>query len=261
MPLVSGKIFAVTGGASGIGAATCRLLAERGAAVLCLADVSSSGFASMHESIAKINLSTIVQCAKVDVSSAEEVNLWLHRIVSLHGDLHGAANVAGIAQGAGLRTTPTILEEDEAEWRRVFGVNLDGVFFATRAQVRAMKDLPRRHRSIVNVASIAAFSHVPDVYAYGTSKNACAYLTTCIAADVFWSGIRVNCVSPGITNTPLLPHFEPRAESLDEIQKLYRDQGYPTSEPDDVARTIVWLLSDESRPVFGANINVGACPP
>ncbi|KAG5951674.1 putative secondary metabolism biosynthetic enzyme, partial [Claviceps sorghi] len=196
MSSVCGKIVAVTGGASGIGAATCRLLAERGAAVLCLADVNGSDFASTREPIAKINPSTLVQCAKVDVGSSKEVNRWLHHIVSTHGDLHGAANVAGIAQGAGLRASPTILEEKDAEWRRVFDVNLDGVFYATRAQVRAMRDLPCRHRSIVNVASIAAFSHVPDVYAYGTSKNACAYLTTCIAADVFWSGIRVNCVSP-----------------------------------------------------------------
>nr|A8C7R7.1 RecName: Full=Chanoclavine-I dehydrogenase easD; Short=ChaDH; AltName: Full=Ergot alkaloid synthesis protein D; Flags: Precursor [Claviceps fusiformis]ABV57822.1 oxidoreductase [Claviceps fusiformis] len=261
MSSVSAKIFAVTGGASGIGAATCRLLAERGAAVICVADVNCTDFASLQESIAQINASTLVQCTKVDVSSVQDVNLWLHGIVSKHGDLHGAANVAGIAQAAGLRTKLTILEEDDAEWRRVLDINLNGVFYSTRAEVKVMRDLPLAHRSIVNVASIAAFSHVPDVYAYGTSKNACAYLTTCIAADVFWSGIRVNCVSPGITNTPLLPQFEPKVKTLDEIRKLYREQGYPTSEAEDVARTIVWLLSEDSRPVYGANINVGACPP
>nr|ATW01300.1 EasD [Claviceps gigantea] len=261
MSTVSGKIFAVTGGASGIGAATCRLLAERGAAVICLADLNSSEFVSMQDSIAHISPSTLIQCTKVDVTSAEEVHLWLHRIVSTHGDLHGAANVAGIAQGAGLRATPTILEENDAEWRHVFDVNLNGVFYATREQVRAMKDLPRRHRSIVNISSIAAFSHLPDVYAYGTSKNACAYLTACIAANVFQSGIRVNCVSPGITNTPMLPQFEPQAKSLDDIHTLYQDQGYEILEAEDVARTIVWLLSDDSRPVYGANINVGACAP
>ncbi|KAG5979692.1 hypothetical protein E4U54_006891, partial [Claviceps lovelessii] len=55
--------------------------------------------------------------------------------------------------------------------------------------------------------------------------------------------------------------FEPKAQSLDEIKKRYREQGYPTSDAEDVARTIVWLLSPDSRPVYGANINVGACPP
>ncbi|KAG6140333.1 putative secondary metabolism biosynthetic enzyme [Claviceps purpurea] len=226
---MTSKVFAITGGASGIGAATCRLLAERGAAVICLADVSSTNFTSLQESIAKSNPSTLVHCTELD--------------------------------GAGLRATPTILEENDAEWSRILDVNLNGVFYSTRAQVRVMKDLPPGHRSIVNVASIAAFSHVPDVYAYGTSKSACAYLTTCIAADVFWSGIRVNCVSPGITNTPMLPQFEPKAKSLDEIKDMYRGQGYPTGEADGVARTIVWLLSEDSIPVHGANINVGACPP
>ncbi|KAG6012878.1 putative secondary metabolism biosynthetic enzyme, partial [Claviceps lovelessii] len=172
MSSVSARIFAVTGGASGIGAATCRLLAERGAAVICVADVDCTGFASLQDSIAGINASTLVQCTKVDVRSAQEVDLWLHGIVSKHGDLHGAANVAGIAQAAGLRTTPTILGEDDAEWCRVLKVNLDGVLYSTRAEVKVMRDLPPAHRSIVNVASIAAFSHVPDVYAYGTSKNA-----------------------------------------------------------------------------------------
>nr|AEV21225.1 chanoclavine-I dehydrogenase [Periglandula ipomoeae] len=261
MSSVSSKIFAITGGASGIGAATCRLLADRGAAIICLADVSSNNFVSLQESIAEVNPSTLVQCTVLDVSSAVDVNQWLQDIVSIHGDLHGAANVAGIAQGAGLRATPTILEEKDADWSRILDVNLNGVFYSTRAQVRAMKNLPCGNRSIVNVASISAFSHVPDVYAYSTSKNACAYLTTCIAADVFWSGIRVNCVSPGITNTPLLPQFEPKAKSLNEIQEIYRRQGYSTCEAEDVARTIVWLLSDDSRPVYGANINVGACPP
>nr|UFQ31688.1 chanoclavine-I dehydrogenase [Claviceps arundinis]UFQ31733.1 chanoclavine-I dehydrogenase [Claviceps arundinis] len=261
MPSMTSKVFAITGGASGIGAATCRLLAERGAAVICLADVSSTNFTSLQESLAKINSSTLVHCTELDVRSADKVDQWLQSIVSTHGDLHGAANVAGIAQGAGLRATPTILEENDAEWSRILDVNLNGVFYSTRAQVRVMKDLPPGHRSIVNVASIAAFSHVPDVYAYGTSKSACAYLTTCIAADVFWSGIRVNCVSPGITNTPMLPQFEPKANSLDEIKDMYRSQGYPTGEADGVARTIVWLLSEDSIPVYGANINVGACPP
>jgi hypothetical protein len=62
----------------------------------------------------------------------------------------------------------------------------------------------------------------------------------------------------GITNTPLLPQFEPRAKGLDEIRQLYEKQGLPLIEPEDVARTIVWLLAEDSRPVYGANINVGA---
>jgi chanoclavine-I dehydrogenase len=65
----------------------------------------------------------------------------------------------------------------------------------------------------------------------------------------------------GITDTPLLPQFMPQAKTVDEVKEAYRKEGYPIIQPEDVARTIVWLLSDDSRPVYGANINVGAATP
>ncbi|RYP93154.1 hypothetical protein DL770_000728 [Monosporascus sp. CRB-9-2] len=259
MATVTSRIFAITGGASGIGAATCRLLAERGAAVICVGDVSDKDFDELEKSIREINPSTQVSCKYLDVTSSAKVEEWMQGIIATHRDLHGAANIAGMAQGAGLRQSPTILEESDADWSKIMKVNLDGVFYCTRAEVRAMKDLPFCDRSVVNVSSIAAFAHMPDVYAYGTSKAACAYFTDCVASDTFPMGIRVNSVSPGVTNTPLLPHFMPNARSLDEVEERYKKEGYGMIQPEDVARTIVWLLSEDSRPVHGASINVGAC--
>ncbi|KAJ5598088.1 Short-chain dehydrogenase/reductase SDR [Penicillium hordei] len=258
MASVTGGVFAITGGASGIGAAVCRLLAQRGAAMIWVGDISSNRFDELKQCIHQENTVTQLHCQTLDITSSAEVENWMCEIIATCGDLHGAANIAGIAQGAGLRQAPTILEETDAEWRKIMSVNLDGIFYCTRAEVRAMKGLPRRDRSIVNVASIAAFVHTPDVYAYGTSKGAAAYFTACVAPDAIPLGIRVNTVSPGITNTPLLPQFEPRAKGLDEIRQLYEKQGLPLIEPEDVARTIVWLLAEDSRPVYGANINVGA---
>lgn len=197
MATVTGGIFAVTGGLSGIGAATSRLLADRGAAFICVGDVSSKNLVQLKNEVKELNTATVVDFTALDVTSSQQVEQWIQNIVTKYGDLNGAANIAGIAQGAGLRTTPTILAETDAEWNQVMKVNLDGVFFCTRAEVRAMKDLPPRDRSIVNVSSIAAFSHLPDVYAYGTSKGATAYLTDCVAADAISLGIRVNGVSPG----------------------------------------------------------------
>ncbi|KAI0854532.1 short chain dehydrogenase/oxidoreductase CpoX2 [Xylaria cubensis] len=253
------KIIAVTGGASGIGAATCHLLAKRGASVICIGDISSDGLDNVKESIGRQSPSTHVECTVLDVTSSTQVEQWMASIMSSHKSLHGAANIAGIAQGAGLRKNPTILEETDEAWADVMKVNLNGVFYCTRAAVRAMKDLPLGDRSIVNVASIAALHHMPDVFAYATSKSACAYFTTCVAADVFSSGIRANTVSPGITNTPLLPQFHPNMASLQEIQESYSREGFFIIRPEDVARTVVWLLSEDSSPVYGANINVGAC--
>ncbi|KAH8599567.1 hypothetical protein B0O99DRAFT_649586 [Bisporella sp. PMI_857] len=197
MASVLSKIFAITGGASGIGAATARLLAQRGASILCICDIST------------------------------------------HGDLHGAANVAGIAQGAFLRQQPTIIEETDEDWSKIIKVNLDGVFYCTRAEVKAMKSFREKKICIVNVSSVASFYHRPDVYAYGT----------------------INCVSPGVTNTPLLPKFAPNMKTLSEAKDAYRKEGFSIIEPEDVARTIVWLLSEDSKPVYGTNINVGACLP
>lgn len=197
MASVSSRIFAITGGASGIGAATCRLLATRGADVLCVADISDIHFEDLAQAIKNINPSTKLRCTVLDVSSSHDVDQWMSSIILEFGDLHGAANIAGVAQEAEIRGSPTILEETDDEWRRIIQVNLDGVFYCMRAQVRVMKSLEATDRSIVNVGSIAAFYHLPDTYAYNTSKAALAYLTTCTATDTFFFGIRINTVSPG----------------------------------------------------------------
>ncbi|KAI2641172.1 short chain dehydrogenase/oxidoreductase CpoX2 [Xylaria nigripes] len=261
MASIESKIIAVTGGASGIGAATCRLLAKRGASVICVGDLSREGLDNLKQSIGHISPSTQVECTVLDVTSSTAVAQWMERIISSHKDLHGAANIAGIGQASGLRRTPTILGETDEAWDEIMKVNLNGIFYCTRAEIRAMRDLPPGNRSIVNVASLATARHMPDVFAYGTSKSACAYFTTCVAADVFSFGIRANTVSPGVTDTPLLPQFHPDMQSAGQIQKLYEKEGLPMIGPEDVARTIVWLLSEDSRPVYGANINVGACIP
>lgn len=65
----------------------------------------------------------------------------------------------------------------------------------------------------------------------------------------------------GITRTPMLPRFVPNAKTQEEVEETYKKEGFSVIEADDVARTIVWLLSEDSRPVFGTNINVGACMP
>ncbi|KAJ5649796.1 uncharacterized protein N7484_003519 [Penicillium longicatenatum] len=259
---MTSKVIAITGGASGIGAATARLIAERGASAICVGDLSSHLFDDLKESIQEINPSTRVHCTVLDVTQSVEVEKWIQEIVDLFGDIHGAANIAGIAQGEGIRKSqPNILHETDEEWAKIFRTNLDGVFYSTRAQVRAMKTLEKADRSIVNVGSIAGMFHVPDVYAYGTSKGACAYFTKCVAKDVIDFGVRVNNVSPGITRTPLLPQFNPSAKSIDEIERMYKKDGFMLLQPEDIARTIAWLLSDDSKPVYGADLNVGAPPP
>ena len=198
MASVASKVFAITGGASGIGAATCRLLAQRGAAVICIGDLSHKHMNKLQEDIRGINPAIKVHCTVLDVSCSSDVDRWVNNITTTFAKLSGAANIAGMPQGAGVRQSPTILEEDDEQWKKLFQVNLDGILYATRAQVRAMKDCSSSEdRSIVNVASIASMTHMPDAFAYGTSKAGCAYFTTCVAQDVIPFGIRANTISPG----------------------------------------------------------------
>ncbi|KAJ5683534.1 short chain dehydrogenase/oxidoreductase CpoX2 [Penicillium macrosclerotiorum] len=259
MASVASKVFAITGGASGMGAATARLLAHRGAGAVCIGDLSTHRFNDLKDTIKKINPSTEVHCTSLDVTSHSAVDKWIQGVVSTFGDLHGAANIAGIPQASGVREAPNILGEAEEAWSQIMRVNLDGVFYSTKSEVRAMQNLtPRQDRSIVNVASVASMSHTPDVFAYGTSKGACAFFTTSVAKDTFPMGIRINTVSPGATMTPMLAKFVPNARTDEEFQQAWKNHGLQVIEAEDVARTIVWLLSEDSRPVYGANINVGA---
>jgi chanoclavine-I dehydrogenase len=157
----------------------------------------------MEKEIKTINASTEVLTSKLDVSQSASANQWISEIISRFGRLDGAANIAGVPQVAGARKSPTILEETDETWRRTMSVNLDGIFYCTRAEVEAMVALPKGRRTIVNVASLASVLHTPDAYAYGASKRACASFSSSVAKDVFPFGIRVNTVSPGIFHTSL----------------------------------------------------------
>lgn len=184
-----------------MGAAIASLLAQRGARAVCASDISDKGFSTLKESIAKTNSKTKVHTTVLDVTDPSAVIDWVKDIVDTFGDLHGAANVAGLPQPLGIRKQPAILEETDKDWKRVLGVNLDGVFYCTRAAVGAMKELPQGDRGIVNISSMASLKHDPDIYAYRTSKAACAHFSQSVAKDTNKLGIRINCVSPGTCRT------------------------------------------------------------
>lgn len=241
-----------------MGAATCRLLARQGAAAICIADLNSQNFASLQAELKAINKNTAVHTTKVDVSSSSAVASWIKDIVGTFGNLHGAANVAGLPQPVGVRKAPAILEETDETWRRTMGVNLDGIFYCTREQIRAMVNLPPAARSIVNVSSVASLRHTPDCYGYGISKVACAHFSESVAQDAAPFGIRVNVVSPAATDTPMWKDFFPGAKSKEEITEQMASMGISMLEASDVARTIGWLLSEDSDKVNGVNIPVGA---
>ncbi|KAJ5772523.1 short chain dehydrogenase/oxidoreductase CpoX2 [Penicillium odoratum] len=230
-----GKVLTITGGASGMSAATAKLLAQRSAAAIAIADLQKQNLASIKSEIEINYPKTKVLTTKVDVSSSSAVKSLIQSVITTFGTIDGCANVAGVLQAVGARKNPTILEETDETWKKTMSVNLDGIMFCTREQVRAMVPIPKSPRAIANVSSLASVMHSPDAYAY--AKDASSF------------GIRVNTVSPSSTMTPMMRQFF----AADIQDQALENLGMELLEPVDIARAMVFLLSEESSKITGVN--------
>ena len=142
---LSGKVYAVTGGASGIGLATAKVISERGATA-CISDIDVNALKDVEEYFMEKKVSFSV--TKVDISKREEVDAWIDDIVREFGRLDGAANVAGvIGKGHGIKS---VAELEDVEWNKIIAVNLTGLMYCFRKELQNVT----HGGSIVNVASI-----------------------------------------------------------------------------------------------------------
>lgn len=146
LPL-EGKVFAITGGASGIGLATAKNLSSKGA-IVCIADIDPEALSSACSCLASQEPRPKFLATRVDVSKRAEVDAWIESITETYGRIDGAANVAGIIGKSHGRDAVTDL--DDAEWNRILSVNLTGMMYCLRAELRKVVD----GGSIVNVSSI-----------------------------------------------------------------------------------------------------------
>lgn len=231
-----GRRAVVTGGASGIGLATARRLADRGARVVCL-DLNDSVGAPLIG-------------VRTDVSDDESVRAGVAKAIDHLGGLDILVNNAGIgAQG-------TIADNDDAEWHRVFDVNVVGMVRVSRAA------LPHLRRSaaavIVNTCSIAATAGLPQRALYSATKGAVLALTRAMAADHLADGIRVCCVNPGTAHTPWIDRLLATAEDpAAELAALASRQ--PTGRlvsADEVAAAICYLAGPDSGATTGTDLAV-----
>ncbi|KAH7198655.1 uncharacterized protein B0J16DRAFT_43089 [Fusarium flagelliforme] len=240
---LQGKVYAITGGASGIGFATAKLLAQRGA-IVSIADVDADSMSSATAYFKEQG--TVATVSRVDVSKRSEVEGWLDDTVAKYGRLDGAANVAGIiGKHHGLRAVADL--EDE-EWHKIIAVNLTGTMYCLRAQLNRIVD----GGSIVNVASIHGIKGFAKHGAYDASKHGIVGLTKAAAKENGHREVRVNAVAPGAIYTPLMKkawdiHNRPDDAKFDEPSAFQR-QG--TSE--ECANVIAFLLGPESTFVSGS---------
>ncbi|MCX5201381.1 SDR family oxidoreductase [Streptomyces sp. NBC_00237] len=227
----------VTGGASGIGLATARLLAARGAQVAVL-DLDPSG--------ARAPLLGVT----ADVSDDASVRSAAAAALEALGGLDILVNNAGIGAAG------TVEDNDDDQWHRVLDVNVIGMVRVTRAVLPALRD--SAHASIVNTCSIAATAGLPQRALYSASKGAVLSLTLAMAADHVREGIRVNCVNPGTADTPWVGRLldaadDPAAEraALHARQPMGR-----LVTADEVAAAVAYLASPAASSVTGASLAV-----
>lgn len=238
----SRKTALITGAASGIGLATARHLAERGARRLILIDRDA-------ESLARIDLPCTLDLLPGDV--ADEA-FWDQAAVRLDGLDHAVVN-AGVA-GAG-----AIADLDFAEWRRILSVNLDGAFLTLRAAMRAMG---KRGGSIVATSSAAGIKPEAGVAAYGASKAALIHLVKVAAKEGAPANIRVNAIAPSGVETPVwdaVPMFADRAEEIGRDAAFAELAAMATplgryAKPEEIAVQIAFLLSDAAALITGTTL-------
>jgi NAD(P)-dependent dehydrogenase (short-subunit alcohol dehydrogenase family) len=241
----------VTGASGGIGSEVARLLGDGGWRLL-LVDESADGLARVRKSLADGTGNADVATVVGDVADPALPGRVADAVTAAGWSLGGVVNAAGVTSRIPLdRLT-------DAEWDRVFAVNVTAAFRLVRALVPHLRR--SGHASIVNVSSVAGLNAPPGMPAYSSSKAALLGLTRSLARDLLASGVRVNAVCPASIDTPMAR--EPTIGLSAEQAALYESRHFSRQlmdrygTPEEVGRVIAFLLSDQASFMTGLSLPV-----
>ncbi|WNG62261.1 glucose 1-dehydrogenase [Archangium gephyra] len=253
MSRLKDKVALVTGAASGIGRATALLFGREGARVV-VTDISPAGEQVAHEIRAAGGL------AFFGVHDVTDEVTW-QKVMARTLDVYGRLDV--LVNNAGIAISRSVAEMSMAEWREQMAVNLDAVFLGTKYAVRTMR-LGKRGGSIINVASVSGLVGSPGTAAYSASKGGVRMLSKAVAMECAPDSIRVNSVFPGGVRTPIWQNadwWEGFVQQVGNEEEAWKklEGASPLGrmgEPEDIAEAILYLASDASRYVTGAELVV-----
>ena len=249
---VAGKMALVTGAAQGLGAAHCQLLAAEGAKVLCT-DINGEGAAGTAAAINAAHGDGTAFAIQHDVTDRVQWDAALALAREAMGGLNVLVNNAGIGVGGNIETCKF------DDWKRCFAINVDGIFHGCQAALPLMRE--NAPGSIVNISSIAGLIASDTMPAYNASKAAVWMLTKSIALHCAKNNMQIRCnsVHPTFVDTPILDGTA-RNHNLDKgvlLEKLARQIPLKfVGEPSDIANAVLYLASDESRFMTGAELKL-----
>ena len=241
--VLQGKVVLVTGGGSGIGRATSLRAAQEGAKIM-IADYVPEGAERTVKMIK--DAGGTASCVAADVSIATQVEMMVNKTVETYGRIDGAYNNAGI-EGRMADTTAST----EENFDRTIAINLKGVWLCMKYEIPQM--LKQGGGAIVNTASIAGLVAFVNMSAYVASKHGVVGLTKTAALEYAQKNIRVNCVNPGVINTPMVARLVDSG-SMNEGDLTRGEPIGRMGKPEEIGEGVIWLLSDAASFVTGHSL-------